>query len=178
MLHKEFSSSEGFSTLGTYIAAGLGVLNAVSQEMQPPQEAAPTLAAVQAAAAVPVAVGDGERGLLGNGAALPAGVRAFGTPACAQTLLGLLALGFGDPHDDGGMLGRRLSFADHSGGRPGRFCLPSQGTGCSGVGCYRRRSGSSVHAMLEHTLDRSLWFGFALVRRGLNISHEVGHMPV
>jgi len=185
VLHEKLRPPEGLPALGTYVAGGLGVLDAVPQEMQPVQEGAATLAAVRAAATVPVAVGDGEGRLPGNGATLAARVQGFGAPpppaaaAAVRRAAGcglVTALGLGDPQDDGRMRGHRRGLADHGSGGPRRRGRRHAGGLNS---CNGRRPRPRVQVVLDLLPNGSLWFGFALVRLSVSTStHDVGPVTV
>lgn len=78
---------EGLPAGSAYVAGGLGVLEVMAQEVQPPQERPTTVAAVPPGAPVEVAVLHTERGLLRDGAALAAGVGALRAPAHLHAFL-------------------------------------------------------------------------------------------
>ena len=78
-------SNERLSARDTNVAGGLGMLDAVTQEVELAVEGSATVASVRPRAPVKVAVTHDQRGLPGDHAALPATVDAFRAPAHLQT---------------------------------------------------------------------------------------------
>lgn len=85
VLLKQPGPWEGLTAAGADVAHGLGVLDAVPQQVQLMLKSSAALALVRALAPVEVAVADDEGGLPENGATLPAGERGLGPPAHVHT---------------------------------------------------------------------------------------------